>query len=117
MDGIKIGRISSIDYGSGTADVVFEDEDNQIIPAASFLSGEYLMPSVGDKVLVLFQTGGKNGCIVGRPFHSGNLPEKQGRGVYFKRFSPTAYIWYDPDEDVLTLAAGRVALVERKDVD
>ena len=53
MDSIRVGRISSIDYKKGCADVYFEDEENVIYSELPFLAFEYNMPKVNDLVLVV----------------------------------------------------------------
>ena len=53
MDSIRVGRISSIDYKKGCADVYFEDEENVIYSELPFLAFEYNMPKVNDLVLIL----------------------------------------------------------------
>ncbi len=115
MREIRIGRISSLNYDTGTADVYFEDEEGSVKNALPFFSDEYCMPSVNDKVLVVFQSnsaGAEQGYIVGRPFCRENMPECTGKNVYFKRFAPNAFLSYDPRTDTLIIHAGRVVLEE-----
>lgn len=111
MNGIRLGKISSIDYKAGMADVAFEDEEEATHPSFPFFSSEYQMPTVGDVVVVIFQSnsgGREQGYILGKPYGVGNVPEVSGKGKYFKRLSDTAYIKYDADTDTLTLSAGKV---------
>lgn len=113
MNGIRLGKISSVDYKAGMADVAFEDEEEATHQSFPFLSGEYQMPAVGDAVLVIFQgnSGGREqGYILGKPYGSGNMPEVSGKGVYFKRFSDTSFVRYDANTDTLTISAGKVVV-------
>ena len=52
---IRIGRVSSIDYGSGMISVTYPDLDDSVtddLPVFS-MGDEYKMPPVGAEVLVL----------------------------------------------------------------
>ena len=83
MDSIRVGRISSIDYKKGCADVYFEDEENVIYSELPFLAFEYNMPKVNDLVLVVAQ----------------KYAQKK-----------TGYIKYDAQKDEIEIAAGKVVL-------
>lgn len=111
MDSIRVGRISSIDYKKGCADVYFEDEENVIYSELPFLAFEYNMPKVNDLVLVVAQKYAqkKTGFILGTYFNDENKPEFTGKG-FFKRLSDTAYIKYDAQKDEIEIAAGKVVL-------
>ena len=111
MDSIRVGRISSIDYKKGCADVYFEDEENVIYSELPFLAFEYNMPKVNDLVLVVAQKYAqkKTGFILGPYFNDENKPEFTGKG-FFKRLSDTAYIKYDAQKDEIEIAAGKVVL-------
>ncbi|WP_418443651.1 hypothetical protein [Blautia sp.] len=55
---IRIGRVSSIDYGSGMISVTYPDLDDSVtddLPVFS-MGDEYKMPPVGAEVLVLHST-------------------------------------------------------------
>ena len=106
MDSIRVGRISSIDYKKGCADVYFEDEENVIYSELPFLAFE-----VNDLVLVVAQKYAqkKTGFILGPYFNDENKPEFTGKG-FFKRLSDTAYIKYDAQKDEIEIAAGKVVL-------
>ena len=108
MDSIRVGRISSIDYKKGCADVYFEDEENVIYSELAF---EYNMPKVNDLVLVVAQKYAqkKTGFILGPYYNDENKPEFTGKG-FFKRLSDTAYIKYDAQKDEIEIAAGKVVL-------
>ena len=52
---VRPGKISSVDYKRGCADVVFNGNGGCIKEALPFLASEYDMPCVGDMVLVVFE--------------------------------------------------------------
>lgn len=111
-DAIRVGRISSIDYKSGCADVCFKGEEDVIYSDLPFLAFEYKMPKVNDLVLVVAQKYAqkKSGFILGPYFNDENKPEVDGKDYFFKRFSDTAYIKYDADKDELEITAGKVVI-------
>ena len=109
---IRIGKISSIDYTNGCADVYFDDEESVVKTALPFSSSEYLLPTVGESVVVAFQTKGNQGYILGSFFSASNKPEHAGKGSYFKRFSEKAYIHYDAETETLKIAAPRIIIRE-----
>ena len=82
MDSIRVGRISSIDYKKGCADVYFEDEENVIYSELPFLAFEYNMPKVNDLVLVVAQKYAqkKTGFILGPYFNDENKPVRFKKG-------------------------------------
>lgn len=106
---IKNGRVSSVDYARGCANVIFDDEEGLIKTDVPFLAHEYKMPSINDHVLVILDQEGQ-GYIIGSVFSNGNIPEVSGKGVYFKRLSDKSYIRYDPKTDTLELNAGKVII-------
>lgn len=115
-DAIRVGRISSIDYKSGCADVCFKGEEDVIYSDLPFLAFEYKMPRVNDLVLVVAQKYAqkKSGFILGPYFNDENKPEVDGKDYFFKRFSDTAYIKYDADKDELEITAGKVVIKNLK---
>ena len=106
-DAIRVGRISSIDYKSGCADVCYKGEEDVIYSDLPFLAFEYKMPKINDLVLVVAQKYAqkKSGFILGPYFNDENKPEVDGKDYFFKRFSDTAYIKYDAD-----ITAGKVIM-------
>lgn len=112
MNEIRIGKVSSINYKDGTADIVFDDEE--VKNGLPFFSAEYKMPNVGDVVVAIFQSntskGREQGYILGPIYNANNKPEKHGKGIFFKRFSENAYIMYDPDSDTLEIKANHVRI-------
>lgn len=115
-DAIRVGRISSIDYKSGCADVCFKGEEDVIYSDLPFLAFEYKMPKINDLVLVVAQKYAqkKSGFIIGPYFNDENKPEVSGKDYFFKRFSDTAYIKYDADKDELEITAGKVVIKNLK---
>ena len=111
---VMLGRVSSVDYKRGCADVVFPDADDEVKTELPFFSSEYKMPEVNEIVVAIFH-GYKNrsqGFILGPIFNSGNLPELSGKGNYFKRFSEEAYMKYDGESKTLEICAPKIKLVE-----
>ena len=111
-DAIRVGRISSIDYETGCADVCFKGEEDVIYTDLPFLAFEYKMPKVNDLVLVVAQKYAqkKSGFIIGPYFNDENKPEVSGKDYFFKRFSDTAYIKYDAKKDEIEIIAGKVGM-------
>lgn len=110
---VRPGRISSIDYENGCADIVFEGTGGSIRQALPFLSFEYDMPGIGDMVLVVFQQYNKKeqGFIIGRYYNISNtVPEGLSKGDYFKKFSKNSYIKYNAESDMLVLSAGETSI-------
>ena len=110
---IRVGKVSSVDYLAGTVDVIFSDEEDSVRRGIPVFSSEYIMPKINDMVVVIFQSNSgtrEQGYVVGTPFSEKNMPEVSGKGVFFKRFSDTAYMQYDPESDTLTIDAGKVRI-------
>lgn len=84
---IRVGKISSVDYTSGTVRVVYEDQDDAVTRPIPLLSFEYLMPEVDDMVLVLHLSNGTEaGVVIGRPWSDQRVPPERGQGLYRKDF-------------------------------
>lgn len=84
---IRVGKISSVDYTSGTVRVVYEDQDDAVTRPIPLLSFEYLMPEVDDMVLVLHLSNGTEaGFVIGRPWSNQRVPPESGQGMYRKDF-------------------------------
>lgn len=82
---IRIGKISAIDYSSGTVRVVYHDKDDNVTTSLPLLSGEYSMPAVGDLVLVLHLSNGKEaGVVLGRFWSEKNKPP-EGAAKLFRK--------------------------------
>lgn len=111
---IMVGRISSINYKRGCADVVLPDEEDVVKTDLPFFSCEYRMPKVGELVVVLFQKyqNRDQGYILGPIFNEEYLPEFKGKDNYFKRLSKRVYVKYDDETGVLTIKAPKIRLVQ-----
>lgn len=108
---VRPGKISSVNYKHGCADVVFNGNGGCIKEALPFLASEYDMPCTGDMVLVVFEQFDKReqGFIIGKYFNSSCLvPEGLSKGDYFKKFSKDAYIKYDNGSNKLVISAGEI---------
>lgn len=99
--GIRVGRVSSIDFERGMMQVVYSDKDHAVtakLPYANF-NNEYAMPKIGEQVLVAhLSNGSSRGVVLGTMWNRKNLPEENGKGLYRKELSQTrgaAYIRYD----------------------
>lgn len=96
---IRVGKISSIDHAAGTVRVVYHDRDDSVTPTLPLLSDEYKMPEVGDMVLVLHLSNGKEaGVVLGRYWTEKNKPPEGEAGLYRKDMGRTpgeAMIRYD----------------------
>lgn len=109
------GRISSIDYDSGMADVALQERENQVIPGVPFLSMYYEMPQPGDVVATLFeeidgQIG--KGIVLGRLFMDGNKPGETGAGIFYKQFTDGAGVKYTPEKKELEVRVKKVVVDE-----
>ncbi|RKJ18429.1 hypothetical protein D7X48_18300 [bacterium D16-50] len=110
-DIIRVGRISTIDYASGTASVVYTDRCGEVSPQFPFFSVCYEMPKVDEMaVVVMLPNSTTKGFIVGVPYSDRKLPHKSGRGIFFKEFSDGASILYDPQNKVLHIDADNIVM-------
>lgn len=98
-DEIRVGKVSAVDYAAGTVRVVYHDKDDSVTPPFPMLSSEYQMPQVGDMVLVLHLSNGKEvGIVLGRPWSEKHKPPEGGENLYRKelgRKPGEAMIRYD----------------------
>lgn len=112
--GLRIGKISSINYEDGTARVTYEDRGECTTAELSFLAWEYQMPAVGDQVLVGHRSGGNvSAIILGRVWHSNHRPIEGKEGLYRKEFEHdqgVAFERYAEDEKKYTLTAGGLTI-------
>lgn len=109
------GRISSIDYAAGTANVTLQERENQVIPGVPFLSMFYEMPKSGDVVAVLFEeVDGQigKGVVLGRLFIDGNKPGETGSGIFYKQFTDGAGVKYTPESKELEVRVKKVVVDE-----
>lgn len=124
---IRIGKVSSIDYKNGMIRATYIDMDDDVtddFPVFS-MTGEYLMPEVGDEVLVLHLSNGSSaGIVMGRYWNEDNQPKKYGKGVFRKELAHAegeAYLQYlhsgkqaelHADKIVFSCAAGSKTMAE-----
>ena len=109
------GKISSIDYKSGMADITLQERENQVIQGAPFLSMVYEMPKPGEIVAVLFeeldgQIG--KGVVLGRLFIDDNKPAESGTDIFYKQFTGGSGIKYDPVTEALEIRVKKVTANE-----
>ncbi|BBF42011.1 hypothetical protein lbkm_0693 [Lachnospiraceae bacterium KM106-2] len=115
MDNVRIGYVSSIDYKSGTVQILYKDRDNSVtddIPVLT-MNGEYSMPAINDMVLVLhLSNGGEMGVVMGTFWNDSNKPSESGKEIYRKDFSKdgAAFMKYDKDKKTLYLHADKIIL-------
>lgn len=109
-----MGRISSVNYEGGTAQVVYMDKDKAVTAELPLLSLEYCMPEVEDMVLVChLPNGAAAGVILGRFWSQKNTPPESGRGLYRKdisREAGKAMLRYKEGEDVVQLSGPKIKL-------
>lgn len=104
-------KVSKINYTAGTADLMIEEREGQIISDVPFLAGAYDMPGIGDIVAAIMNdTAGKigRGIILGKIFCKSNIPLMSGAGVFYKSLAGGAYIAYDPSDRTLDINVDRI---------
>lgn len=109
------GKISTVNYESGTANIALPDRENQIIQDVPFLSTEYYMPESGDMVAVIFeeidgQIG--KGVILGKIFLQNNSPKVSGKGIYYKELPGNAALKYDQKSETMEISAKKIVVDE-----
>ena len=108
---IRIGKVSSVDYGSGMIKVTYPDLDNAVTDSLPVLSlnGEYKMPGVGKEVLVVHLSNGCTaGVVLGPYWNTASQPPESGKGLYRKDFGEStgeAYMRYAAGELLLHAAS------------
>lgn len=86
---IRIGKVSSVDYGRGMIKVVYPDKDGAVTDDLPYISmnDEYKMPEVGKNVLVLhLSNGSAAGVVMGSYWNQGNVPPETGNALFRKEF-------------------------------
>lgn len=88
--GLRVGKVSSIDYETGMMQVVYSDKDSSAttkMPYANF-NNEYCMPKIGESVLVGHMSNGSSrGVVLCTMWNKKNRPAEYGKGIYRKEFS------------------------------
>ncbi len=99
--GLRIGKVSSIDYKTGMIQVVYTDKADAVtarLPYANF-NNEYCMPKIGERVLVGHMSNGSSrGVVIGTIWNKKNIPPEHGKGLYRKELSKkqgAAYVRFD----------------------
>ncbi len=116
--GIRIGKVSKIDYATGMISVVYTDRDASVtalLPSVNF-GGKYKMPAIGSMVLVAhLSTGAEGGVVIGNYWNKGNTPGVSGAGVCRDELGSSpgeAYIEYDGSDITFKSPAGTLTLGE-----
>lgn len=116
---VRIGVVSSIDFGKGTVRVTFPDREDHVSDELPVLAPHYSgwaagndLPGVGKSVLCLFLgTDLKSGFCLGPYYTAGNYPlgTAEQRGVWFEDGS---YVYYDRLDQALHIKAGSSVRIE-----
>lgn len=106
---IRVGKISSIDYKTGQARVVYKDRDNSVTVSIPVICSEDtgLLREEDSVLVVHLSNGTASGIILGR-YHAGSNPPEEGdKDIYFKCFSreKEAYLKYDKEKQELKIVA------------
>ena len=109
---IRIGRVSSVNYAAGTVRVTYSDQDSTVTKEIPTLSDQYLLPAIGDMVVVAhLSNGSEGGVVLGKFFNAFNKPSQTGSGVFRKEFTNVpgqAYAAYDPATGTLSIKPGQL---------
>lgn len=114
--GIRVGKVSSLDYENGMMQVVYNDKGKSVtakLPYANF-NNEYNMPPVGSSVLVThLSNGSSRGVVLGTMWNKKNTPAESGANLYRKEMSSTpgaAIQRYDDGTGVYLIKAPNVQI-------
>lgn len=114
--GIRIGKVSSIDYDNGMLQVLYTDHDGSITKALPVLTfnDEYKMPQVGSYVLVVhLSNGSEAGYVLGNYWNEAKSPASSGKGVYRKEYATKqgeAYTKYEDETKTLEIHGDNLLL-------
>lgn len=89
-DIVRVGKISSIDYGTGMVRVTYSDRDSSTTTDMPYINfnNEYSMPKIGEQVLAVHMSNGTSrGIVIGTMWNQNNVPPVSGEGVYRKEYS------------------------------
>lgn len=123
--GIRVGKVSSIDYETGMMQIVYHDKDDAVtakMPYANF-NNEYCMPKIGEQVVVAhLSNGSSRGVVLGTMWNKKNIPEENGKALYRKELSKTpgaAYIRFDDEKGEYLIRSPVIMLhgVDRTDLE
>lgn len=114
---IRTGTISTVDYASGTARVIFEDDEKMvsaplaIIQRNTLKNKDYAMPDIGETVLCLFlPTGVEDGFILGSLYTEENLPSENSPDKRSVLFGDQAQFSYDRATHQLDMKIGETTI-------
>nr|DAV64629.1 MAG TPA: baseplate assembly protein [Caudoviricetes sp.] len=107
---IKLGEISSIDPGRGTARVVFDDEDGlvsydlPVLQRNTLKNHDFAMPDIGEDAIVLFfGEGQEDGVILGSIYAGEVTPPESTEDRRTVVFDDDTRVCYDRQEHKLTV--------------
>lgn len=107
---IKLGEISSIDPGRGTARVVFDDEDGlvsydlPVLQRNTLKNHDFAMPDIGEDAIVLFfGEGQEDGVIIGSIYAGEVTPPESTENRRTVVFDDDTRVCYDRQEHKLTV--------------
>lgn len=120
MSDIRIGKISSVNYQTGMAKVVYEDREGKVtkeLPCLS-MNNEVFLPNPGEKVVVAYLSNGQTAAVIlGTVFNQEN-PACGSKGIYKKKIRDNVVVQYDDSSQTLTIQAPHVKIVtEHQSVD
>lgn len=103
----RTGRVSSIDYASGTYEVTYWDRGKSVTQKINAQSnGVYKMPRVGDIVSVCHNSNGSEaGTTMGNIWNKRNRPAEGFKGLYRSEYGSVpgkAYSRYDENTGIYT---------------
>lgn len=103
----RAGRVSSIDYESGTYTVTYFDRGRSVTRRINAMSnGEYKMPNIGQVVHICHQSNGTVAAITtGTIWNESNKPAEGYKGLFRKEYASKkgqAFERYDENTGVYT---------------
>lgn len=107
---IRTGRVSSIDYESGTYEVTYRDRGKSVTRRINAISnGEFKMPKIGQIVSVAHNSNGAAAATtMGTVWNKSNRPVEGWEGLYRKEFGEEpgeAFERYDAKTGAYTISA------------
>lgn len=115
---IKIGEVSSVDCATGTARVVFDDDDNlvsndlQVLQKNTIQNKDYYMPDVGEDVVCLFlPSGTEEGFILGSVYAGDITPPESSANKRTVKFADDTVISYDRATHQLSISIGATNII------
>lgn len=118
---IKIGEVSSVNYETGTARVVFDDDDSvvsydlQVVHRNTLKNQDYAMPDIGEDVLCVFLASGmEEGFILGSVYAGDIKPPEKSADKRTVVFSDGSMVSFDRSTSTLTVKIGNTTIVADK---